>query len=136
MKKTLVIADCPDWAISSLVRPLKKIGVDLAYHYVNTTKNTGTGEKNPTHLTVDLLKKYDQAHFHTIRAVDSMLRDKEVIDTLKGKRLIMTIHTEREADLQLLKGDHWHRIDDFVSPTICQKERVRQLTGKEATYIP
>ena len=136
MNRVLVVADTIDWAIASLVRPLKKLGVDLAYHYINTTKNTGTGEKNPTHLTIDLLKNYDQIHFHTARAVDSMLKNKEIVDILKDKRLIMTIHTEREDDLKLTKEKHWDLIDTYISPTKYQQEKVKEYTGKDPIYIP
>ena len=136
MNRVLVVADTIDWAIASLVRPLKKLGVDLAYHYINTTKNTGTGEKNPTHLTIDLLKNYDQIHFHTARAVDSMLKNKEIVDILKDKRLIMTIHTEREDDLKLIKEKYWDLINTYISPTKYQQEKVKEYTGKDPIYIP
>jgi len=136
MLKTLIVADTKDWAISSLMRPLKKTGADIAYHYINTSKGTGTEEANPTHLTIDLLKKYDQIHLTTARAVDNMLRNPEVLEAVKGKRLIMTIMTEREDDLQLLKQDHWKRIDQFISPTKYQQGRIKELTGKDSVYIP
>ena len=134
--RTLIICDCKDWAIYSLVKPLKKLGLDICYHYINTSKGTGIGEKNPVHLTIDLLRKYEQIHFNTIRAVDVMLRNDEVLEAVKGKRLIMTIHTEREEDLKLLKGKHWQRIDQFISPTRYQQKKVKEYTGKNAVYIP
>lgn len=136
MDKTLIVADVVDWAIAKLCLPLKKTGADLAYHYINTSKGTGTGEKNPTHLKIDLLKKYDQIHFTTCRAVDNMLRNPEVLEVIKGKKLLMTIMTEREDDLQLIKQKHWEIIDQYISPTKYQQQRIKDLIGKDSIYIP
>lgn len=136
MKKTLIVSDCPDWAITSLCLPLRKAGADICYHYVNTSKGTGIGEKNPVHLTIDLLKNYDQIHFTTTRAVDNMLRNTEVLKAVKGKRLLMTVMTERETDLQLLKQPQWRRIDQFISPTKYQQEKIKEYTNKDSVYIP
>lgn len=134
--KTLIVADAVDWAIAKLCLPLKKTGVDLAYHYINTRKGTGIEEKNPVHLTIDLLKGYDQYHFTTVRAVDSILRNNEALDAMKDKRIIMTIHTEREEDLLLTKQKHWDRIDTYISPTRYQQNKVKKYTGKDPIYIP
>lgn len=136
MNETLIVSDCPDWAITKLALPLKKTGADICYHYINTSKGTGIGEENPVHLTIDLLKKYDQIHFTTARAVDNMLRNPEVLDAVKGKRLLMTIMTEREDDLQLIKQKHWEMIDQYISPTRYQQQRIKDLTGKDSIYIP
>lgn len=134
--KTLIVADCVDWAITRLCTPMKKIGVDVAYHYIDTRKGTDIEEKNPVHLTIDLLKKYDQFHFTTARAVNSILRNQEALEAMKGKRIIMTIHTEREEDLQLITQDHWERIDQYISPTRYQQARIKELIGRDSIYIP
>lgn len=140
MSKTLIVTDCINAAIDRLTLPLHQAGLgDICYHYVTEEMNKKTDFntlKNPVHLTLDLLKNYDQIHFNTIRAVDVILKNKEITELLKGKRLIMTIHTERESDLQLLKDKHWQRIDQFISPTRYQQEKVKEYAGKESVYIP
>ena len=138
--RTLIVTDCINAAIDRLTLPLHQAGLsDICYHYVGEEMNKKTGFntlKNPVHFTVELLKDYDQIHFSTIRAVDVILKNKEIVDLLKGKKLIMTIHTERERDLDLLNDKHWNRIDQFVSPTKYQQEKIKEYTGKDSIYIP
>lgn len=136
MKRTLIVADTIDWAICRLCTPLKKIGVDTAYHYINTSKGTGIEEKNPVHLTIDLLKKYDQYHFTTARAVDSILRNKEALEAMKDKRIIMTVYTERDSEFQMIKQNHWKQIDHFICPTKYNQERIEEIYPNKTTYIP
>ena len=130
-KRILVVADVKDWAIAKLCLPLKKLGVDIAYHYINTSKGTGIGEENPVHLTVDLLKKYDTIHFNAARNVECMLRNPEIVNILKNKRLIFTMHNERDY----AKDDKFKIFDTIICPTRFVEDNFKKH-GYNTVYIP
>lgn len=134
--KTLIINDCNGWSMQRLTEPLAKFyNFDMAFHNLHKTKTTSIEIKNPIGVTSELFRKYEQIHLNTIAADNIILQRKDFIDALDGKKIIMSIHSERDKDLQILKGDHWKRIDKFVSFTEYQRDKIKEYTGKDSRLI-
>ena len=133
--KTLCIADCRNWAIDRLVYPLRGIA-DVAYHYVipMMDKKTGYNDDEDTHLTVELMEKYDTLHFNSGRQFNSMLSNPECIKVMKDKRIIFTMHNERDA-IQYASDPKWKIVDIVVCPTRYVEETFGSR-GFKTVYIP
>ena len=133
--KTLCIADCRNWAIDRLVYPLRGIA-DVAYHYViaEMDKKTGYNNDEDRHLSVELMKHYDTLHFNAGRNFNSMLNNPECIEVMKDKRIIFTMHNERDA-LRYASDPKWKMVDTVICPTRYVEETFKSK-GFKTVYLP
>lgn len=135
MKKVLILADCPGWAIDKLVNPLAENidGVDIAYHFTDgKPKHTGFNVGDHEHINVDTFKRnYDIYHFNSHGAARVCLRMPDVLKVMEGKKVIMFVHTEADIE-EMLEWSEFKRVDLFVVPT---KYLARKMEEAGRNYI-
>jgi glycosyltransferase involved in cell wall biosynthesis len=157
--KVLMIGDCLNWAIDRLVYPLvqRDSNINIVYHFTDEKpKRTGFNKDKQKKLTIDDFDKdYDIFHFHCLRAGLVSLHTGDILKKIGNRKIVFTVHTEREEDLQLLINTDIN-IDKVIAPTryIYNKLKdkfetiiiphcieiekfpyIETITGKEVGYI-
>lgn len=137
--KTLIVSDVPNWALDRCLKPLANAGLgDICYHYTIPLmdKHTGYNNDEKVHLTIDLLKNYDIIHLNSARNANQMLGSREIVDILKDKKIIFTVHNGREKEMtELLNQDRWRVVKNYICPTYSVQKNIQKI-GFKTTYIP
>lgn len=110
--RILQAADRPGWAIDRLAKPISEMNDDVDILYVNNQVDrflaTGYSKYDPDkQFTLEKANEYDLIHFHDLRHL-------QYFKLKKGTKKVVTIHTERESDLN---GHDLTLYDAIICPT-------------------